>query len=202
MPDLADALRAALPPGVALGQGRDEPLWPGETVPGAIPERLAEFARGRSAARAALAGLGVAPQAIPMQADRSPLWPEGVTGSISHCEGACLAIAGRRGLFAGLGLDVEPTATLAPNLWPVILRAEEQDHDPLVIFVAKEAAYKAQYPVTGALFDFHTLQVALTAGSFTATFRQAVAPFAAGDALRGRLLRGARHTAAVCVIPA
>ena len=211
MPDLAAALRAVLPPGVALGvapgqgQGRgpDEPLWPGEDLPGAVPGRLAEFARGRSAARAALRGLGVAAVAIPMQADRSPLWPDGVTGSISHCAGACLAIAGRRTDLAGLGLDVEPAAPLDRDLWPVILRPEEMaTADPLAVFVAKEAAYKAQYALTGVLFDFQTLSVDLHAGGFAATFRRGVGRFATGHRLTGRLVRTAGHTAALCAIPA
>lgn len=202
MPDLTATLRAALPPGVALGQGRDAPLWPGEDLPGAVTGRLAEFARGRNAARAALRGLGLAPQAIPMQADRSPLWPVGVTGSISHCAGACLAIAGLRAEFAGLGLDIEPAAAIEPRLWPVILRPEEMGLDPLAVFVAKEAAYKAQYGVTGVLFDFHTLSVAIRGDQFAATFQQPIGAFAVGDALEGRLMRSDAHTAAVCVIAA
>ena len=200
MPDLTAALRAVLPPGVVLGQGRDAPLWPGETVPGAVPARLAEFARGRDAARAAIRGLGHAPAAIPMNPDRSPQWPPGLTGSISHCAGACLAIAGLRADFAGLGLDVEPVAPLDPDLWPVILRPEDRAQDPLAVFVAKEAVYKAQYPITGVLFDFHTLSVSLTGDRFAATFHRAVGRFAAGRVLHGRLIQRARHIAAVCAI--
>ena len=200
MPDLAAALRAALPQGVALGQGQDAPLWPGEFLPGAVPSRLAEFAQGRRAARAALQGLGLPPAAIPMNPDRSQAWPHGVVGSISHCAGACLAIAGLHATFAGLGLDVEPLQPLPCDLWPTILRPEEQTLDPLAVFVAKEATYKAQYPITGALFDFHALSVILTDDIFTATFQQAIPPFAPGDCLSGRLIRSASHLAALCVI--
>jgi len=202
MPDLAAALRAALPPGVALGQGRDEPLWPGETLLGAVPARLAEFARGRSAARAAMRGLGLAHVSLPMNPDRSPLWPPELTGSISHCAGACFAIAGLRSEFAGLGLDLEPTKPVGPDLWPVILRPEERDIDPLTVFVAKEAAYKAQYPITGVLFDFHALSVTLNGKRFTATFQQPVGRFAKGYAVHGCILRTAYHTAAICAIRA
>jgi len=202
MPDLAAALRAVLPPRVGLGQGRDAPLWPGEDVPGAVPARRAEFVAGRAAAREAMRGLGVAPAAVPMNPDRSPAWPHGLTGSISHCADACLAIVGRRADFAGLGLDIEPARALDPGLWPVILRPDEATVDPLAVFVAKEAAYKAQYAVTGALFDFHTLSVGLAGDRFTAAFRTNVGPFACGHVLHGRLIRTARHIAAICVLTA
>ena len=207
MPDLACALRAVLPPGVALGQGQIAPLWPGEAVPGAVPARLAEFARGRSAARDAMRVLGVAGAAVPMRPDRSPDWPVGLTGSISHCEGACLAILGLRAEFAGLGLDIEPKRGLDSDLWPVILRPEECDglSDPLLalaIFVAKEAAYKAQYAVTGQVFDFHTLSVVITADRFAAIYQRQVGGFAKGCALHGRLVQTARHIAAVCAVTA
>jgi len=203
MPDLAAALAVVLPPGAALGRGTPEPPWPGEAVPGAVPARQAEFARGRSAARAAMHALGVAAAAVPMNPDRSPLWPADLTGSISHCEAACFAIIGRRAAYQGLGLDIEPAHPLPPDLWPVILRPEEQSAcDPLAVFVAKEAAYKAQYALTGVLFDFHTLSVMLTADGFTAVFQQAIGGFAIGAALHGRLVRTARHTAAICAIPA
>lgn len=200
MPDLATALRAALPPGVVLGQGRAEPLWPGEAVPGAVPARLAEFALGRSAARAAMRALGVPPMAVPMQADRSPLWPTGLTGSISHCAGACFAILARRADSVGLGLDIEPVQPLDPDLWPVILRPEERSLDPLTVFVAKEAAYKAQYAVTGRVFDFQTLSVTLDGQGFIARFQQDVGQFATGSALAGRMVQTARHRAAICAV--
>ncbi len=206
MPDLAAALQAVLPPGAVLGGGEDGPLWPSEDLPGAVPARQAEFARGRSAARAAMRRLGVPAAAVPMRADRSPDWPAGLTGSISHCAGACFALLARRSDYAGLGLDIEPAKPLDPDLWPVILRPEEVDGlsgpDALAVFVAKEAAYKAQYALTGVLFDFHVLSVQLLPDRFTATFQRAVGPFAGGTALQGRLIRTPRHIAAICAITA
>lgn len=203
MPDLAAALRAVLPPGVVLGHGVVAPLWPGEEVPRAVPARQVEFAQGRDAARDAMRRLGAPLASVPMLADRSPGWPAGVTGSISHCRDACFAVLGWRAHHAGLGLDLEPAVPLDREIWPVILRDEEmRSPDPLAIFVAKEAAYKAQYAVTGAVFDFHTLAVALSGDRFTATFRQAVGAFAKGSTLHGRLVRTDRHTAAICAITA
>jgi 4'-phosphopantetheinyl transferase EntD len=201
MPDLATALRAVLPPGVVLGVGRHEPLWPGEHLENAVPARRAEFALGRSAARAAMRALGVPAAPVPMNPDRSPRWPAGLTGSISHCQGACFAILGQSGAYAGLGLDLEPARPLDPDLWPVILLPQDTA-DPLAVFVAKEAVYKAQFAVTRILFDFHALAVTLTGDRFEATFQRQVGPFAPGDVLDGHLVRTSKHTAAVCAITA
>ncbi len=209
MPDgLAAALRFALPQGIALGVGGDDPLWPGETLPGAVPHRLAEFAQGRSAARAAMRALGYAAQAIPAGPDRAPQWPDGLTGSISHCAGACFAIVGARADWAGLGLDIEPDIPLSPDLWPTILRPEEIAALPhtgaglvaLQIFTAKEAVYKAQYAQTATLFDFQTLAVALDGHAFTATFAAPVGRFATGHPITGHSLHADGFAAALCAI--
>lgn len=203
MPELAAALRAILPAGMALGvAGVPEPLWPGEAI-AAVPHRLAEFAAGRTAARQALAALGLPKVAIPMDEDRAPIWPQGVVGSISHCSGACMAVAGRQSDFVGIGLDLEPVQPVARDLWPSILRPEEvaaDGLDALRIFVAKEAVYKAQYPLSRQLFDFQTMKIAMQDQAFTAQFVQAVPPFAAGDRLRGRLIQTSGFCAALCWI--
>ena len=203
MPELAAALRAILPAGMALGgAGVPEPLWPGEAI-AAVPHRLAEFAAGRTAARRAMAALGVPMATIPMGEDRAPIWPQGVVGSISHCAGACMAVAGRPSDFAGIGLDLEPAQPLARDLWPTILRPEEvaaDGLDALRIFVAKEAAYKAQYPLSRQLFDFQALNITFQDQYFMARFMQAVPPFSVGDVLRGRIIESSGFCAALCWI--
>jgi len=205
MPDLAAALQAILPAGMALGvAGVPEPLWPGEAIV-AVPQRLAEFAAGRAAARRAMAALGVPKAAIPMGEDRAPIWPQGVVGSISHCAGACMAVAGRQSDFAGIGLDLEPAEPLARDLWPTILRPDEaaaDEMEALWIFVAKEAAYKAQYPLSRQLFDFQNLQIIVQDQNFTARFVQAVPPFVTGALLRGQLVQAGGFCAALCGISA
>lgn len=182
MSDIAVRLRAVLPSDVALAEavGPQSP-WPGEVLSRVVPARLAEFAAGRSAARQAMSALGFAPVAIPMGADRVPIWPEGITGSITHCAGACLAVLGLAGAYRGLGLDVEPLQPLPQDLWPTILRPEElrevtslpppqQGLHALRFFVAKEAAYKAQYAETRQIFDFQTLQITFVNQRFSAKF--------------------------------
>jgi len=210
MPEIAAALRAVLPPGVVLGLPDETALWDGEALPGAVPQRLAEFARGRSACRDAMRGLRHPAAAIPVGADRAPVWPAGLTGSISHCAGACLAVLGPRAEWAGLGLDIEPARPLPADLWPFILLPEERAALPvqtpglaaLAIFAAKEAAYKAQYAMSRTLFDFQALSVTLAPGRFTACFVAAVAPFGAGHPLHGVRVQAGGFVAAFCGITA
>lgn len=219
MPDpaaLADAARRLLPATVAVGWAdpqESHPLLAGETLPGAVPQRMREFAAGRHAARMALHRIGAGLSALPMADDRAPVWPAGITGSITHTRSACLAAVVRLGLFTGVGLDLEEDSPLERDLWDDVLVPDEQlwlARQPQatrgdlakLMFSAKEAAYKAQYAQSRTLFGFDTLALTLDAASFTATFRHAVAPFAAGQGLHGRHLRQNGHFLTVVTLPA
>ncbi|MBU2959494.1 4'-phosphopantetheinyl transferase superfamily protein [Citreicella sp. C3M06] len=134
----------------------------------AVPSRIAEFTGGRVAARAAMAQLGLPPRAIPMQGDRAPHWPSGVVGSISHGGGLCVAVVARAGLWRGIGVDIEPDVDMHPDLIPEIASPSEletlslpPERAALRIFSAKESAFKAQYPITGATFGFDALRADL-----------------------------------------
>ncbi|MFT4150847.1 MAG: 4'-phosphopantetheinyl transferase superfamily protein [Paracoccaceae bacterium] len=199
---LAAALRRLLPAGVAVGSAdprRMHPLWPGEDLE-AAPGRRAEFSAGRSAARAAMKELGVPPRAIPARPDRAPLWPGNVVGSITHTRGAALAAVALSADLVSLGIDMEPQTAVTPELWQTICLPDELDllialpagqaaGMATALFCAKEAAYKAQYPLTGELFDFHRLAVTFEGDGFTARFTARTGQFAKGAALAGRLGR-------------
>jgi 4'-phosphopantetheinyl transferase EntD len=196
---LETALAGLFPAGtaVAVVPVRDGvgPEFPAEAaaVAGSVPRRVAEFAAGRAAARRAMAALGLAPAPIPMGADRAPVWPEGLAGSISHAAGVAVAALRRGG---GLGLDVEEDAALEPALWPLICTPAELAAAPMAdrgrhvrrVFAAKEAVYKAQYAVSRRLIGFDAVEVRFDATGFRARFTRHEAPFAAGDELCGRLV--------------
>lgn len=197
----ARTLAALFPPGIGVGAcvvGQGGPLLGMEcaAMARAVPARQAEFAAGRHAARQAMAGLGLPASPIPMGADRAPIWPAGVTGSITHHGTLALAVAARAGTLA-LGLDAEPDEDLPGDLLPLICDSDERDwicgrDRPLrwarLIFAAKEAAYKCQYPLSRTLFGFDALTVRVEPGTaaLTARFLCPVAPFARGRVLHGR----------------
>ncbi len=218
MPDgagLVAAIRATLPAGIAVAvadpKAAPSGLLPGEVLVNPVATRLAEFAAGRRAARGAMAMLGMVPTAIPHGADRAPCWPQGVVGSISHTDQLCLAIVGHSGDWAGLGMDLEHDRPLDPELWPEILRPDEfarvrslPDHGrgsaAMAVFVAKEAAYKAQYPTSRTLFDFHALAVDWRSDRFEAAFMKDVPGFGQGTRIAGQICRADGYVAAVCAI--
>jgi 4'-phosphopantetheinyl transferase EntD len=122
----------------------------------ASDRRRAEFGTARICARRALARLGVMPCPLVPHEDRSPWWPPGVVGSISHTEGHCAVVLASSSQAAGLGLDLEVlgstdremealVCTQAERQW--LDGREDTERSPLVraIFSAKEAFYKC-YP--------------------------------------------------------
>lgn len=128
-----------MPPYVAVSSGElrnDVPaLSPAEqtSIRPMASERLAEFAQGRMHARAALAQLGLASACIAVATDRSPVWPEGFVGSISHVPadparkrpGQVIAVAARTTDCSGLGVDLERTDRLLPEHWSVFMTERE-----------------------------------------------------------------------------
>jgi len=143
-------------------------------VAGAAPKRQREFLSGRAAARAALARLGVAAHDLLSGGAREPLWPQHLTGSISHTDEFCLVAVAPRARCAGLGLDCEPDEDLAEPLWQRVctpaerawLReqpAEQRGRRARLLFCAKEAAYKYQQPLTRSFLGFQELSVSFGA---------------------------------------
>ncbi|WP_084354168.1 4'-phosphopantetheinyl transferase family protein [Primorskyibacter flagellatus] len=187
LPALAAALRACVGPGIGVGvtdpRGMSAPLFAeeAEATRKMVEKRHREFAAGRAAARAAMAELSLPPVAIPMGADRAPIWPEGLCGSISHCAGAAVAVVAPLDRAATLGIDIEDDTPLDADLWPDILTPQEVDwlmcqpeptrgRHAKAIFSAKEAVYKAQYPLTGRVLGFDAVFLTPNSTEFQAEF--------------------------------
>lgn len=205
--ELAAAVAQVLfPPGAevaACAIGKAPPPWPSEApaVAAAVPARQAEFAAGRAAVRAALDALGLPPVAVPVGPTRAPAWPAGIVGSITHSDGLALAVLAPARQCAGLGFDAEPDAPFPADLVDSVTRPEERrwlaaQPEPLtaarMIFAAKEAAYKCQFPASRAVIGFDALRIDFGGnGRVEAVFAIPVPPFAVGDRLHGRVARGA-----------
>ena len=154
----------------APGDPRD--LLPSEAAPlaRARPKRVQEYAAGRACARAALATFGVQGFALLTADDRQPLWPAGIVGSITHTAGLCAAAVARRASVSAVGIDSEIVGAPTPDIWSTICHPEElawvgslaPDRRPAAVtllFSAKEAFYKCQYPLTREWLDFHDLRL-------------------------------------------
>jgi 4'-phosphopantetheinyl transferase EntD len=162
--------------------------------------RLEEFTGGRLCARGALREFGVDGFALRRNPDRTPHWPDGVVGSITHTIGFCGAAVGPRDHFVGLGIDAEISARVTPDVWTQALTREditrisglapaERERAAAVIFSAKESFYKCISVVTGAWLDYRDVCVELIseapdAGTFlvrsaSATARSIIARFVA-----------------------
>lgn len=174
----------------------------------AIDKRKREFATGRRLARAALLELGVRAAEILNGPDRAPIWPEGVRGSITHCD-RCAVVAVTRAEVGTVGVDVEHREELKRELWKTVFlpreidaldavfSSDERGRMALVLFSAKESLYKAQYPRTTKFMSFHELHVALVpdarvpgAGSVICTFQNDVGALDAGGFARAEVARG------------
>ncbi|MDQ2089349.1 4'-phosphopantetheinyl transferase family protein [Marimonas arenosa] len=165
----------------------------------AVPRRRREFLAGRKAARRAMAGLGLRPAPVMMAPDRVPVWPEGLIGSISHCDDACAAIVGRAKACRSVAVDLEPDLALPAELEPVVCLPQEQawlaslpkdarGRAARLIFSVKECAYKLQYPVTKEILDFTDLRVEVDVDTarFVAQFRRDLPEFGDGQPLTGQ----------------
>lgn len=127
-----------------------------QAVARAIPKRQAEFGAGRLAARRAFEAAKLPPAPVPMAQDRSPIWPDGAMGSITHAGGHAVC-ALTRAPFT-VGVDLETNQILDQDLVQSIC-FDGDEGNPLAVFSAKEAAYKAAYPLCRVVFGFDGLRI-------------------------------------------
>ncbi|HVT36810.1 MAG TPA: 4'-phosphopantetheinyl transferase superfamily protein [Nevskiaceae bacterium] len=180
-PLLAELFCAGVATALLEGSAQREAQWPllGDeslAVEQAGDRRRADFAAGRACARAALAQLGVAPVAIPVNDDRSPRWPDGYTGSITHTCSCAAAVAAPLRSVRALGLDAEncvdfdgtlvaDVCTLRERAWLDTLAPAQRNAAATLLFSAKEAFYKCQYALTRRWLEFHEVTLEANHGS-------------------------------------
>ncbi len=175
-PALAAAIKTLPAPGVLIGHrviqpGDDSALLETEvrTVTAAIAEKRRASGAARIVGRALLRELGVPEQAIPKRVSGAPLWPDGITGSFAHDHLVAVAAAGLTRDVGALGIDIEPAVALPADMLDLVTTPNERigiDGDPLrgrVLFVVKEAVYKAVHPLDGKFLDYHDIDVDLAA---------------------------------------
>lgn len=140
-----------------------------DTIRRCAPRRQATFAAGRVAAQEALRKAGFRSAAPPGINDNGlPDWPLGWLGSISHGDDTAAALVAPVGCARLLGLDLERivTAEIAAQIAPEIMPGQPVGHSGLLLeqevtcaFSAKEALYKALYPLTRQFRDFSAAHI-------------------------------------------
>ncbi len=194
-----DALEPPLPAELPATHGR----W--------SDKRRLEFEAGRHCARQALRKLVPPPLAEELSRgvrgdeDGVPCWPSGVVGSISHTgrQNLLFAAAAVSRDARSLGLDAELHGPLEPELRSRVLTANEArtltllggdeqtiGQRALVVFSAKEAFYKCQYPLSRTFLGFDEVEVELDweAQRFEARLLRDAGPLPKSTRARGRFL--------------
>jgi len=165
---------ALAPPGLLLGHrlispGDEDALLPEEAASIASAAILRRRASGaaRIVARELLERLGHGGAAIPRGASGAPVWPAGIVGSIAHDERVAVAAVGLARDIGSVGIDVEPAEQLPADMLDLIATPQETQNlsdDPLrgrLLFAAKEAVYKAAYPLDQVFLEFRDIEVDL-----------------------------------------
>jgi 4'-phosphopantetheinyl transferase EntD len=141
----------------------EEPL-----IAKSVVKRRNEFITVRHCARIALGELGVAPVPILKGDKGEPCWPDGVVGSLTHCTGYRGAVVGRSIAVRSVGIDAEPHDVLPQGVLDSISLPEERSemqnlpaglHWDRILFCAKEATYKAWFPLTKRWLGFEDAHI-------------------------------------------
>ena len=188
---IEDQLRGWFGPdaGICVSFNSEKSLYPGEQafVNGAVPQRRSEFSTGRWCAREAMKAIGLAPSPIPVGLRRAPLWPEGVTGSISHVGAISAAVVGLSCWYTGIGIDLVEIASAIPTVAAAeafLISPQEKDLpftaagiDPGVLrFSAKESVIKAVSREADRWIEFTEIQVQFTESRFEALVQDCASP--------------------------
>jgi 4'-phosphopantetheinyl transferase EntD len=179
-PSLDRALAAISLPGVLLGHrlitpGDEHGLTPNEATAFASSVIKVQRASGaaRKVARQLLAQLGLPEGELLKGPSGAPIWPPEIVGSLAHDARAAIAAVGKRRDYRALGIDIEPAEALPDDLLEMVTTPQERmnlAHDPYrgrLLFVAKEAVYKAVHPLDGIFLEHHDVQVDLAKGVAT-----------------------------------
>lgn len=127
--------------------------------------RKREFIAGRFCAHEAMVLANVPQEHIQIGEKGEPIWPPNIVGSITHSHGYAAAAVARKSDVVSLGLDAEIDEPLSSKVLRRISNTQEQEwaenvggtlvqHPGKVLFSAKEATYKAWYPITHEWLGF------------------------------------------------
>ena len=153
----------------------------GASLSGAVEQRRHEFSTGRYLCRRLMSSMGLGnDQRIPVGANRAPVWPPGVVGSISHTRDLCIAMLAPSDRYDGVGVDLEEMSRVSDEVWTYVATEPERDllgaaalgrrELTTALFSTKEAVFKAVHPLSDEFLEFGHVTIAFdwSAGTFTA----------------------------------
>ncbi|PCI68856.1 MAG: 4-phosphopantetheinyl transferase [Gammaproteobacteria bacterium] len=137
----------------------------------AVKKRQAEYLAGRYIAHYSLRQLDIDVFDIPSGKDRSPSWPNNISGSITHTNKKAICAVGYSNRCELLGLDLE--VWMKPHTVSEIKHLIINDKEQLVLstlgwtneqsltfaFSAKESLFKALYPKVQKYFNFNDARI-------------------------------------------
>lgn len=141
-----------------------------------------QFCMGRKAAHEGL-GMLNADGPVLRGEKGEPLWPDGICGSISHTSHIAVASVAKREACLSLGLDIEHLNRLMNlNISRKIASEKEiewiekEDSNrrerTLALFSAKEALYKALFPLEQVYFGFFDVELSPCKKGFQAELKK------------------------------
>ncbi|WP_406092382.1 4'-phosphopantetheinyl transferase [Streptomyces sp. NBC_01013] len=153
-----------------------------EAIARSVEGRRAEFTTVRMCARRAMDKLGLPPAPLVPGKRGAIDWPDGVTGSMTHCLGFRAAAVARTGVAVSLGIDAERNLPLPDGILDVVSLPRERAaltalarrrpdvHWDRLLFSAKESVFKTWYPLTRRELDFTEAELDFDpeAGTFSA----------------------------------
>lgn len=136
----------------------------------AVKKRRAEYLASRYCLQQALAHWGIPSFLLRNGADRAPIWPPGIRGSLSHThQQICALLTRRQDRLLGVDCEQMMTEQVARETHAMLITAAEkarleQCHVPFttaltVAFSLKESLYKALYPQVLKFMDFSAAEV-------------------------------------------
>ncbi|MDH6244931.1 4'-phosphopantetheinyl transferase [Mycobacterium sp. OTB74] len=180
LPDMVATAEMYSDPADLAPLPEEEPL-----IARSVAKRRNEFITVRYCAREALGKLGVGPVPILKGDKGEPCWPDGIVGSLTHCEGFRGAVVGRTDEVRSVGIDAEPHGVLPKGVLDAVsLPAERTElkalagglHWDRILFCAKEATYKAWFPLTHRWLGFEDAHITFAAdfSGTSGTFRSRI----------------------------
>ena len=143
--------------------------WVPEKLTNSSVIRKNDFLAGRYCAYQAAKVQGYELKSLPSNSTREPLWPLDLKGSISHSKRMAISCVSTSADILSIGIDAEEILdmhlgsdfqdTIASSEELILVRGLQDRRALTILFSAKEALYKALFPITKAFIDFKEVRL-------------------------------------------